>query len=293
MTLVLKVILTSFFSYMSLFCLCQIREIPCKLQELIKLPKAVNEISGMTWSRDGFWVHNDSGSEPFIMLMKTDGRIESIKRITHAPNYDWEDIATDNKGNIYIGDIGNNLNTRRTLQVYKIPNPLLSTDLRIPAEKIEFSYPDQKVFPPKENRLIYDAEALLVFNDSIFIFNKNRTQPFDGFVRLYKVPAKPGSYNAHLMDSIYLGGQAKELAWITGADISRDGKKVALLTHEKVWLFTNFSGSNFFDGEIGVMNLNHFSQKEAICFDDENKIFIADELFENVLGGKLYQVTEE
>jgi len=293
MAIFLKISVTLFLSYTSILCYSQVHKIPCKLQELVKLPKALNEVSGMTWCKDGFWVHNDSGNDPFIMLMKMDGKIESIKEITSAPNYDWEDIATDTKGNIYIGDIGNNLNTRRTLQVYKIPNPSSTTSVRIPAEKIEFSYADQKLFPPKENRLVYDAEALLFFNDSIFIFNKNRTQPFDGFVRMYKVPAKAGSYEAHLADSLYLGGEAKELGWITGADISRDGKKVALLTHEKVWLFTDFKSSNFFKGRIGMMDLKHFSQKEAICFDDQNKIFIADELFENVLGGKLYQINME
>ena len=34
------------------------------------------------------------------------------------------------------------------LQIYKIPNPARSENLRIVAEKIEFDYSDQKEFPP-------------------------------------------------------------------------------------------------------------------------------------------------
>lgn len=267
--------------------------IPCKLEKVVKLPKAALEISGMIYRNDGFWIHNDSGNAPFIMFMKKDGTIESIKEITRSPNYDWEDITSDKKGNIYIGDIGNNRNTRRTLQIYKIPDPTSLSSMRVPAEKIEFSYNDQMQYPPKGNRLVYDAEAMIYFNDTIFIFNKNRTKPFDGFVRLHSVPARPGNYKAILRDSIYLGGQAMETSWITGADISRDGKTLALLSHQNVWLFTDFVGDDFFKGKLSVMNLKHFSQKEAICFDDEGEIFIADELFENVLGGNLYRLTQE
>ncbi len=265
--------------------------VTCELEVIARLPASVEEISGMAFSAQGFWVHNDSDNGPFIMLMTDKGLIKSIKRINNAANYDWEDIATGSGGSIFIGDIGNNANTRRTLQVYKINNPAQATEMKLEAEKIEFSYPDQIDFPPSDKRLIYDAEAMIYFNDSLFIFNKNRTIPFDGIVRVYKIPAKPGKYIAQLADSVYLGGKSSMNNWITGADISREGKSVALLSSDKVWVFENFKGSTFFKGSLKVLLLNHFSQKEAICFDDQGTLFIADELFERLLGGALYRVT--
>lgn len=262
----------------------------CELELMAHLPKSAKEISGMIFTAEGFWVHNDSDNGPYIMLMTAEGLIKTVKKITHAVNFDWEDIAADREGNLFIGDIGNNINIRRTLQVYKVANPLKNSEMRVPAEIIEFNYPNQKSFPPKNNELIYDAEALIYFNDSLFIFNKNRSLPYDGYVRAYKIPAKPGKYQAQLVDSIYLGGKNSFNSWITGADISRDGKRLALLSSDKVWVFENFKGSHFFKGAIHLIKLNHFSQKEAICFDDKNDLVIADELFENIMGGNLYRL---
>lgn len=262
----------------------------CQLEKIARLAPSLEEISGMVSTAEGFWVHNDSDNGATITLITAKGVIKSVRKIGNAINYDWEDIASGTDGSLYIGDIGNNSNNRRFLQVYKVKNPM-SEGAKLEAEKIEFSYPDQHSFPPKEPRLIYDAEAMVYFNDSLFIFNKNRSKPFDGYLRVYKIPAKPGNFVAQLTDSVYLGGQSSINHWITGADISADGKSLALLTSDKIWLFENFKGSNFFQASLKVLLLNHFSQKEAICFDREGFLFVADELFERVLGGNLYRVT--
>jgi WD40 repeat protein len=271
----------------------RIDTLSCQLQTLATLPKAALEISGMVYTSQGFWVHNDSDNGSFLMLMTDKGLVKAVKKITGVANYDWEDLSSDAKGNLFIGDIGNNANTRRTLQIYKVRNPLDTQEMRVAAETIEFSYPDQTAFPPKNNRLIYDAEAIVYFNDSLFIFNKNRSVPFDGMVRVYKVPAKAGKYQAQLSDSIRLGGKNSLTSWITGAAISKDGKQLALLSSDKIWVFSDFKRSQFFKGSVSVLKLNHFSQKEAICYDDKNQIFVADELFEKILGGKLYRVSQK
>jgi hypothetical protein len=291
----MKIVVASillFFSSTSLFSQ-KIDTLNYKLETLAKLPKAALEISGMVYTSQGFWIHNDSENGAFIMLMTDKGLVKTVKKVIGATNYDWEDITSDEKGNLFIGDIGNNFNTRRSLQIYKVRNPLETQELRVNAETIEFSYPDQIAFPPKNDRMIYDAEAMIYFNDSLYIFNKNRTEPFDGIVRVYKVPAKAGKYKAILTDSIHLGGKNSLNNWITGAAISKDGKNVALLTSDKIWVFSDFKGSNFFRGTIKVIKLNHFSQKEAICYNDQNEIFIADELFERILGGSLYRIKKK
>jgi hypothetical protein len=265
--------------------------IQCEVEAIASLPKSLVEISGMVASDNDFWVHNDGDNGSFLMLLTKQGTIKTIKRISNAPNYDWEDIAVDPAGNLYVGDIGNNNNNRRMLQIYKIPNPARSENLRIVAEKIEFDYSDQKEFPPKKNRLVYDAEAMIYFRDTLFIFNKNRTQPYSGYLRMYKLPATIGKQKAVLGDSLFLGGKNMLSSWVTGAALSADGEKLALLSHDKVWMLEGFSGSNFFKGKLKVLKLNHFSQKEAICFDTQGNLFVADEVFEKFLGGKLYSLT--
>jgi hypothetical protein len=79
--------------------------------------------------------------------------------------------------------------------------------------------------------------------------------------------------------------------WVTGADISPDKKILALLSHDKVWLFSCFEGDRFFSGKKKTIELGNFSQKEGICFVTNTKLYITDELTKNILGGNLYELT--
>ena len=72
--------------------------------------KFIPESSGIVKSRRYpgiFWVHNDSGNPPLLFAIKGDGQIVRQFRLG-VPNLDWEDIAIDDHGHLYIGDIGNN-----------------------------------------------------------------------------------------------------------------------------------------------------------------------------------------
>ncbi|MFO0950915.1 MAG: hypothetical protein U0835_07120 [Isosphaeraceae bacterium] len=54
-----------------------------------------------------FWVHNDSGNPPRLFAVRVDGSLIREYAV-QAPNVDWEDIAVDDEGHLYLGDIGNN-----------------------------------------------------------------------------------------------------------------------------------------------------------------------------------------
>ena len=72
--------------------------------------RAIPEASGIVKSRRHpgiFWVHNDSGNAPLLFAVRSDGRIVRRFRLG-VPNLDWEDIAIDDQGHLYLGDIGNN-----------------------------------------------------------------------------------------------------------------------------------------------------------------------------------------
>src|SRR3954452_480338 len=73
--------------------------------------RGIAEPSGIVASRKNpgiFWVHNDSGNPPVLFAVKRDGKLVREYRV-EAVNLDWEDIAIDDAGHLYIGDIGNNL----------------------------------------------------------------------------------------------------------------------------------------------------------------------------------------
>ena len=270
----------------------QFKEINVRNLELVNnIPISLKEVSGLEYAGDSlFWMHNDSGNGPYLFLVHLNGTIESVKRIIGAANFDWEDIAKDEKGDIYIADIGNNNNKRKELQVYKIKGDSLIQQERPKASTIRFFYPLQTSYPPEKPGMIYDSEAMVVLQDSIYIFNKNRSVPFDGYIKLYKIPTTEGLHPAQLMDSLYVGGDYYLNYWITGAAISKDQKNIALLSHDKILLFRNFRGSNFFGGDKYLIRLNHYSQKESICFDDDNNIYVADEVLMDVTGGNIYYV---
>ena len=87
--------------------------------------RAIPEASGIVKSRRHpgiFWVHNDSGNAPLLFAVRGDGRI--VRRFRLAiPNLDWEDIAIDDQGHLYLGDIGNNTGLLRVRTIYQLDEP--------------------------------------------------------------------------------------------------------------------------------------------------------------------------
>ena len=248
-----------------------------QLKFIAKLPKKIDEASGIVQLKDSTaWLINDSGDADKIYKVNFQGELLQEFKVDNAKNKDWEDLAKDEKGNVYIADIGNNNNRRQELIIYKVPNPEKEKGNRIEAKKIKFSYPDQKKFPPKKKNLKYDAEASFYWDNHIYIITKNRADPFDGEALIYKVPSKKGTYEAMRVGSFF---PCKEFATcrITAADISPDGQKIVLLSYGKLWLFTEFSGDDFTNGKIQFIDLGATTQLEAVCFKDNDNLLLADE----------------
>ena len=94
----------------------------------------IKESSGVVASRryaDVFWTHNDGGGPKKQVLYAIDrkGNTRASFPVIGVALHDWEDIAIDNAGHLFIGDIGNNYAKRKTLAVYEIeePNPQAGT----------------------------------------------------------------------------------------------------------------------------------------------------------------------
>lgn len=259
------------------------------LSELCKLPKKLKEVSGMQWAKHSnfFYVIQDSGNENSVYKVDTEGK-QLQELFVNAENTDWEDLASDNEGNLYLGNFGNNDNERKDLCIYKIKTTE-KVDTINPDYKISFYYPEQTKFPPSKKNLLYDCEAFFELNGFFYLFTKNRSKNFDGTCLIYKVPNKEGNHAAQLLGK-YKTGETFNDSAITGAAISPDGSRFVLLTHSKVYLFENFKGDVFLNGKISVLDLNHYSQKEAVCFKDNNTLLIADEK-DKKTGGNVYDVS--
>jgi hypothetical protein len=262
------------------------------LTKLYSLPKKLKEISGIVYAEkdDLFWTLEDSGNANKIYgLNAKNGDIEKTITIENALNNDWEDITKDKAGNLYIGDFGNNDNVRKDLCIYKIDKNSLHKEKAISAYKILFSYPEQTEFPPKKSKLFFDVEGFFEYKNNFYLFTKNRSKGFDGTALVYKIPNKAGFHKAVLIGKLKTCDNYNHCA-ITSAAISPDASKVVLLTHDKIVLLENFKGDNFLKGKQLQLKLNHFSQKEAVCFKNNETLIIADEKT-NKIGGNVYETT--
>ncbi len=247
-----------------------------QLNYVAKLPSDLKEVSGVESipNSANFWMVNDGGNYPRMYLVNVKGYISKTLYI-EGRNEDWEDVTKDSLGNIYIGDFGNNNNDRKQLKVYKLAATDIATKKSIVPEVIEFSFPNQKKFPPKKKDRHFDIESFFHYNGYLYMFTKSRVKKAYGRTDLYKIPATPGTHEAEFI-STYTTCDDLE-CWITSAAISPDGKKVVLLSHATVWQFTDFKDDDFLSGKMTKFDLGHTSQKEGICFKDNTTVYITDE----------------
>lgn len=258
------------------------------LTELSKLPDVLKGCSGIEFTNNGeLYMINDHGN-PFLYVIDTATfKIKRAHYLNHAMK-DWEDLTTDNKGTLFIGDFGNNHNDRKDLKIYKIALPIDSSAKLTTGESIRFSLPDQKNFPPERNKFEFDIESMAYYNDSLYLFSKSRGKPFKGLVKVYRLPVTPGDHVAELIGQKEFNSGPMFENWITSADINEQGQLV-LLSHGKIFLFEGVINDDFFASDYKEINLEHFSQKEAVTFVKNNMLFITDERTEGIFGGKLYK----
>ncbi len=270
------------FLCISVFGLCQAAA--QTVRTISTLSDDLQENSGMVHYGGGvLYFVNDGGNAPKLHRYDTASNSYNVYDILNASNVDWEDLTKDDVGDLYIGDFGNNANKRKDLNIYKSVNPENVFTNQLMVDTISFTFSNQVAFPPAANDLNFDCEAMAWYQDSLYLFSKNRTNPYDGWCYMYVLPDQPGSYVARLKDSIQFTATAKEFGWITAADIYKD--TLALLTSGKVHLTKINGSSSLLRGEWVTHSVG-FSQKEALAFANGQDMFISDEY--QIIGNNLY-----
>jgi hypothetical protein len=259
-----------------------------KLKVIADLPIDLNEASGIEIDKNNsiLWMINDSGNKPILYGLDRNGDILKEIRI-NAKNRDWEDLASDSYGNLYIGNFGNNDNDSKNLSILKIHGDSLKANLKsITPDIISFSYPEQTKFPPKKSKRHFDCESFFFYKDSLYLFTKSRDSENYGKTNLYQLPAKKGDYSAKYLASFNICDTNN--CWVTSADINERGDQVILLTEDSVFLFSEFRNFNFLDVTPKRFLFNHSSQKESIVFKNDSTLYITDEYL-GIEGGNLYE----
>jgi len=260
--------------------------------------KAISEASGLAASNlrsDILWIINDSGNEPLLHAIGSDGSDRGFVRVDGAENIDWEDLASfmyNGTPYILIADVGDNREHRETGTIYIVKEPRiqgvrLRKGLSVSPEwKINFRYEDA----PRD----CEAVGVDMENLRIFLVTKRTIPPM-----LYQLPLFPlhgpsvltakkvteltgiagsntaGARSYTLLDYIHYQSAP------TALDIEPDGFMAAILTYNAIYLFSRIPGEDWirsFSGRPVVVPIPRLYQAEALCFGMKgDRLFITSE----------------
>jgi hypothetical protein len=256
--------------------------------KICDLPVEVAESSGIVIEKeDQIWTHNDAGYDNRLFLVDSNGMLLRTVVVTNAQNMDWEDLAYDEERNIWINDAGNNSNARRDLRIYKIVRSDIDHNDGVEAEIINFEFSDQVNFPPPIGNYNFDIEAMVWHSDLIYLFSKNRSNPTNGYCKMYTLPAIAGNTTAQLKDSFFVDGDLTR-SRITAADFHVPTQTLALLSRTQIIIFRDFVDDNLFSGNYERWFFNERTEQvEGLAFLTEKSFYMTDEgsPINNVPGG--------
>lgn len=237
--------------------------------------KRIHEASGIAAARvvpGLFYVHNDSGDEPRVFVIDKSGKTRLVIRLRGATNVDWEDmaVAPGAKAGTYdvcLADIGDNGAQRPSLTVYRFPEPdkaaLAGEMLEVQTTRYRFRYAEGPA----------NAEAFAVHpkTGDGYVFTKRN----DGHTHVYKLaaPWKAGPVATLKRIAALRIPTCPSLATIvTAADISPDGRRLALRTYLDGWEWTLRASvpieqfDAVFERAPRRITLAGEAQAEAVCF---------------------------
>lgn len=245
----------------------------------------IDESSGLGASRrypGCLWTHNDSGDDARLFLIDGAGKTLSEINVQGAEAHDWEDMAIAGEGKnswIYVGDIGDNAESRPNIVIYRFHEPKINlkhppAKLSVPSEQLTLTYPDGA----------HNAETLIAApNGQLLIVTKSLDETL---VFQTREPFKSGGQQ-----------QLKKLGQLeipfgfrqgltTSGDISRDGKQLTVITYAqahqwKLWGWTKDGlpqWSQICRDKARIWDLPKAKQMEAICYSaDGKKLFSTSE----------------
>lgn len=229
---------------------------------------AIVEASGIVRSRKHpgiFWVHNDSGNPAVLFAVRRDGSLVRSYPVA-IPNVDWEDIATDDSGHLYLGDIGNNDKRLPLRAVYRFDEPDPSQP---PGEQPLKATASSFYRFPEGGR--FDAESLFVAKNRVFVISKR----FDGQeAEVFAISFNPPGI---LILPILPERVARLPGCVepaTGADLSSDGKRLAVVTNSAARVYTPDAPGGW--ALVATVGFNA-PGVEAICWDGMDLILASED----------------
>jgi hypothetical protein len=230
---------------------------------------AITESSGLSASRAYpgiLWTHNDGGFQFLFAVTETGNMIGAFQ--VPGNLIDWEDIAIDSSGNLYLADIGTNGMVRTHVAVHRVkePNPYK----RYGNAKVNQTWLLR--FPGGAPQ---DCESFFVRGGFGYLITK---RPVRGTVSMFRFAL------ADRRSSILLQHVARIPvdSSITAADLSVDGQRLALTSSDGVYLFfltgppasASSARRLFFDFENDFMEGGTFYRKGFLASSETRQLWL-------------------
>ncbi|WFB08875.1 esterase-like activity of phytase family protein [Streptomyces sp. LX-29] len=186
----------------------------------IEDPK-ITESSGLAASRvhpGVYWTHNDSDDGPYIYAVdsRTGRVVATVTMRGIGDPRDVEAISIGPDGDVYVGDIGDNLNgTWPKVWIYRFPEPKQLRDVTVKATQFTVRYEDG----PR------DAEALMVHpvTGRVYIASKSQDKG-----RLYAGPERLSTSGENVFRRVMDLGDWGFDKGVTDGAFSPDGSRLVL-----------------------------------------------------------------
>lgn len=186
----------------------------------------ITESSGIVWSRrdtNVFWTHNDGGGRKQVLYAITrTGHSLAEYFVTGAAMNDWEDIAADSHGHLFLGDIGNNDAKRPEIFVHQVEEPEVG---KTSGGTVKITQSWRLRYPNRP----FDSESLFVWAGNGYVISKVMN---DAKAELFRFSLTNTA--AQTLESV---AQLPIDSPVTAADISPDGKLVAVLAKNGAYAF--------------------------------------------------------
>ncbi|MEV6161308.1 WD40 repeat domain-containing protein [Streptomyces sp. NPDC052052] len=193
----------------------------------------ITESSGLAASRTHpgiYWTHNDSDDGPYVYAVdsRTGRTVATITMQGVGRPRDVEAISLGPDGNLYVGDIGDNLNgSWDHVWIYRFPEPKELRDATVRATQFDVKYADG----PR------NAEALMVHPTTGRVYIASKNEDGGG---LYEGPAKLTTGATNVFRRV------GEVPWVTDGAFSPDGKELVLRS------YFSARGYAFANGRLGA-----------------------------------------
>lgn len=219
----------------------------------------IDESSGLAPSRTFagiYYTHNDSGDSARVFAFDKTGKTLATINLSGTKAIDCEDIAST-KSHLYLGDIGDNAEKRKTILIYRFAEPKkLDGEMTVEPEILELSYPDGP----------HNAETLLVHpsTGALTIVTKTSSGA-SGIYQLENVRGA-GKYTLKKVGSVEIASFIKEGKLLTGGDYSPDGKFVVLRTYLQGYEYANPVNGEWWKSKPASIRTALEFQGEAITY---------------------------